>query len=150
MRISRDFVRPVPVTMILELPGRSSPGDFRQKGGKLIGRYATDGKPFRQLSSPEPFSPAIASTVRRHCLYHRFKAFRRPSPRSSLIGLKPSRLKATLSALARPRFLPLRNISEVTLEFIVTGGKTAYLRVKDVVVFPSTWMQSSFYDCKWK
>ena len=75
----------------------------------------------------ESFSSAIASASR-HCLYHRFKAFRL-SPRLSFIGLK-HRLKETL--FAHLRFLPLIplcDVFEITLEFIVTGGKTGYLRI---------------------
>lgn len=76
----------------------------------------------------ESFSFAIASASR-HCLYYRFKAFRPSSPRLSFIDLK-HRLRETL--FAHPRFLPLIplcDISEITLKFIVTGDKTGYLRV---------------------
>lgn len=133
-----------------------SPGDFRQKEGKLIGgRFATDGKPFRQLSSVPSNSSLLPSRLPlvEHCLYHRFKAFRRPhlrAPSSFTARSYCVALKATLSALARPRFLPPRDVSEVTLEFIVTGGKTAYTACKRRCRFPVDWIQPSFYDCKWK
>jgi len=110
----------------------SERSDFRQKEENSSEEdFATDGKPFRQLSSPS-FSSIVASAARRHCLYHRFKAFR-PSPRSSFTSLKRLYPRARSRV---PRFLPLRDVSEVTPEFIVTGGKTVYLRRKRRCRFP--------------
>lgn len=123
----RDFVRPVPVTIVLELPGRRSPDDFRQKGGKL----ARGGRDSRRMGNHfGNYHPLRIVFFCRSRLLFVDVVF--------IIGLKPSaRLRARVSpalkrclesdficARARPRFLPLRNAPEVTLEFIVTGAKT--------------------------
>ena len=85
MRISRDFVWPVPVTIVLEL-SRKLPGDFRQKRGKLIGgRFETDGKPFRRSFPSNRF--LLPSRLRLFDIVF-------------IIGLKPSAfLRACLSSV---------------------------------------------------
>jgi len=100
VRISRDFVRPVSVTIVLEFSERS---DFRQKEENSSEEdFATDEKPFRQLSFSS-FSSIVASAARRHCLYHRFKAFR-----PSFTGLKRlhprARARASTLSSASRRF----------------------------------------------
>lgn len=132
VRISRDFsFGQFQLQSVLELARRFPPERRKTHRTKIHDGWETISAtiiPFESLSS------AIASAARRHCLYHRFKAFH-----PSLSALVFHRLEATLSACARPRFLPLRDVSKVTLEFIVTGGKTTRKRRFRL---PVDWIQS--------
>jgi len=137
VRISRDFIRPVSVTIVLEFFESS---DFRQKEENSSEEdFATDGKPFRQLSSPS-FSSIVASAARRHRLYHRFKAFR-PSPRSSFTGLKRLYPRARSRVHAFFRFATFPKLHRSLLSREV---KQCICAVKDVVVFPSTESSRAF------
>lgn len=119
----------------------SSPGDFRQKGGKLIGRrFTTDGKPFRQLSSPSNRYPLPSRLLLVDIVF--------------IIGLKPStRLSPRLSFIGSKRLYPLAR-GHVFFRFATFPKlrwslllREAKQRVKDVSVFPSTGSSPSFYDC---